>query len=191
MIPKDFYKVYKQCGSLYTTDFDTEAYNLILQMPSYRIDINAIERNSNYTYHYRIFGLDGKLLTINGWNLKNAFFHKAWNENFNPRISLTDPQGICLDDYTIPMPFSKTEKNHGAEIESRLRETFEFIQYISQYQSLYDFKTVHEVSFSNIDDVMRFYLECLKIRDRLPQKALSYITDTIKRKFENYLQKKG
>ena len=44
--------------------------------------------------------------------------------------------------------------------------------------------------FSNlakIDDVIRFYLECLKIRDRLPQDAQIYIIDTVKTKFENYL----
>ena len=64
------------------------------------------------------------------------------------------------------------------------------MQYISQYHSLYDFEVVHNTSLSNIDDVMRFYLECLKIQDRLPQRALYYITDTIKMRFENYLQNK-
>lgn len=65
-----------------------------------------------------------------------------------------------------------------------------FMQYISQYHSLYDFNIVHNTSLSSIDDVMRFYLECLKIKDRLPPKALFYITDTIKRNFESYLRNK-
>ena len=188
MIPKEFYK---RCCPLYITDFDTEAYGLTPQTSSYKIDINVIEHNANYTYHYKIFGLNGKLLTINGWTLKSALFSKGWNESFSPMINLADPQGICLDDYRIPRLFSKTEKNSGREIENRLRETFAFMQYISQYQSLYDFDIVHKAPLSKIDDVMRFYLECLKIKDRLPQKALSYITDTIKKEFESYLQKKG
>lgn len=188
MIPKEFYK---RCCPLYITDFDTEAYGLTPQTSSYKIDINVIEHNANYTYHYKIFGLNGKLLTINGWTLKSALFSKGWNESFSPMINLADPQGICLDDYRIPRLFSKTEKNSGREIENRLRETFAFMQYISQYQSLYDFDIVHKAPLSKIDDVMRFYLEYLKIKDRLPQKALSYITDTIKREFESYLQKKG
>lgn len=191
MIPQEFYKLYKQRCSLYITDFNTEVYDLTSQASSYRIDINAIENYSNYTYHYKIFGLDGKLLTINEWTLKKAYFHKAWNVNYSPLVTLTDPQGICLKDYRLTKPFShKEDKNIGGLIENRLRETFEFIQYISQFQNLYDFKTIHDAPLSNIDDAIRFYLETLKIKDRLPQKALSYITDSLKREFESYLQKK-
>lgn len=187
MIPQEFYK--KHCP-LYVSDFDTGIYNLTPQKSSYKINIRTLENNGNYTYHYRIFGLDEKLLTINGWTLINASFHKSWNVNYSPMINITDPQGIRLDDYTLPEPFFKTEKNIGGEIENRLRETFTFMQYISQFQNLYDFNIVHKTSLSKIDDVIRFYLECLKIKDRLPQKAQFYITDIIKRGFENYLQNK-
>ena len=55
MIPQEFYKLYKQRCSLYITDFNTEVYDLTSQASSYRIDINAIENYSNYTYHYKIF----------------------------------------------------------------------------------------------------------------------------------------
>jgi len=190
MIPKDFYTVYGQCCSLYITDFDTETYVLVPQASSYKVDIKPKENFNNYTYYYKIFGLDGKLLTINGWTLRSASFHKAWNVNYSPMINLTDPQGICLDDYRIPNPFSKREeRNVGCEFENRFRETFAFMQYISQFQNIYDFKTVHKTPLLDIDDVIRYYLECLKIKDRLPQTVLSYITDIIKGKFENYLQK--
>lgn len=187
MIPQEFYK--KRCP-LYISDFDTGIYNLTPQKSSYKINIRTSENNGNYTYHYRIFGLDEKLLTINGWTLINASFHKSWNVNYRPTINITDPQGARLDDYELPEPYYKTEKNIGGEIENRLRETFMFMQYISQYHSLYDFNIVHNTSLSSIDDVMRFYLECLKIQDRLPPKALFYITDTIKRNFESYLRNK-
>lgn len=187
MIPQEFYK--KHCP-LYTADFKTEIYDLVPQKSAYKIDIKIVENYGNYTYYYKIFGLSGRLLTINGWTLRNATFHKSWNVNYRPTINITDPQGARLDDYELPEPYYKTEKNIGGEIENRLRETFMFMQYISQYHSLYDFNIVHNTSLSSIDDVMRFYLECLKIQDRLPQKALFYITDTIKRNFESYLRNK-
>lgn len=188
MIPKEFYKT--KC-SLYTTDFNTEVYDLTPHDSSYKIDIKIVENNANYSYFYKIFGLSGRLLAINGWTLRKASFSQNWNDNFSPIVTIIDPQGICLDNYKLPESFSKTEINiRGGIIENRLRETFTFMQYISQYHSLYDFEVVHNTSLSNIDDVMRFYLECLKIQDRLPQRALYYITDTIKMRFENYLQNK-
>lgn len=61
------------------------------------------------------------------------------------------------------------------------------MKYISEFQSIYDFETVHKASLSNIGDTIRFYLECLKINKRLPQEAQTYIIDIVKKRFENYL----
>lgn len=184
MIPKEFYKEYMP---LYTKDFDTEIYSTIQQSNSYRIDIRFDEKFNNYVYFFKIFGVSGKLLTMNGWTLVKAYFQKNWYENLSPYVTIKDSQGIVLDDYQLEMPFAKTEPNIGGEIENRLREIFHFMKYISKFQSLYDFETVHKTSLSNIGDTMRFYLECLKIKNRLPQEAQTYIIDIVKTRFENYL----
>ena len=184
MIPKEFYKEYMP---LYTKDFDTEIYSTIQQSNSYRIDIRFDEKFNNYVYFFKIFGVSGKLLTMNGWTLVKARFQKNWYENLSPYVTIKDSQGIVLDDYQLEMPFAKTEPNIGGEIENRLREIFHFMKYISKFQSHYDFETVHKTFLSNIGDTMRFYLECLKIKNRLPQEAQTYIIDIIKTKFENYL----
>lgn len=94
-------------------------------------------------------------------------FQKNCYENLSPYVTIKDSQGVILDDYQLEMPFAKTEPNIGGEIENRLREIFHFMKYISDFQSLYDFKTVHKTSLSSIDDVMRFYLECLKIKKQI------------------------
>ena len=173
---------------LYTKDFDTEIYSIIQPPNSYRIDIKSYEKFSNYVYFFKIFGIDEKPLTINGWTLVKARFQKNWYENLSPYVTIRDPQGIVLDEYQLKMPFAKTEQNIGGEIESRLSEIFHFMEYISKFQSLYDFEVVHnKISLSNMDDVIRFYLECLKIRNRLPQEAQSYIINVVKARFENYL----
>ncbi len=155
MIPKEFYK---EKMPLYTKDFDTEIYSTIQQSNSYRIDIRYYENFGNYRYYFKIFGMDEKNLNMNGWTLVKAGFQMCWNENFSPYVTIKDSQGIGLDDYTLKMPFAKTERNIGGEIENRLKEIFHFMKYISQFQSVYDFKTVHETSLSNTDDVIRFYL---------------------------------
>lgn len=172
---------------LYIEDFDTEIYSTIQQSDSYRIDIRYDEKFNNYIYFFKIFGKDGKPLTINGWTLVKAYFQKNWYENLSPFVTIKDSQGVILDDYQLKMPFAKTEPNIGGEIENRLREIFHFMKYISNFQSLYDFKTVHKTSLSSIDDVIRFYLECLKIKNRLPHEAQTYIIDIVKTRFENYL----
>lgn len=184
MIPKEFYKEYMP---LYTKDFDTKIYSTTQQSNSYRIDIRFDEKFNNYVYFFKIFGVSGKLLTMNGWTLVKARFQKNWYENLSPYVTIKDSQGIVLDDYQLEMPFAQTEPNIGGEIENRLREIFHFMKYISKFQSLYDFETVHKAPLSNICDVMHFYLEYLKIRNRLPQEAQTYIIDTIKTRFENYL----
>ena len=159
MIPKEFYK---ERMPLYTEDFDTEIYSAIQQSNSYRIDIRFDEKFNNYVYFFKIFGVSGKLLTMNGWTLVKARFQTNWYDNLSPYVTIKDSQGIVLDDYQLEMPFAKTEPNIGGEIENRLREIFHFMKYISKFQSLYDFETVHKTHLSNIDDTMRFYLECLK-----------------------------
>ena len=78
MIPKEFYKGRMP---LYTEDFDTEIYSAVQQPNSYRIDIKYDEKFNNYVYFFKIFGIDGKLLTINGWTLVKANFQKNWYEN--------------------------------------------------------------------------------------------------------------
>ena len=184
MIPKEFYK---ERMPLYTEDFDTEIYSAVQQPNSYRIDIRYNEKFNNYVYFFKIFGIDGKLLTINGWTLIKAHFQKNWYENFSPYVTIKDSQGLVLDDYRLEIPFAKTEPNTGGEIENRLREIFHFMKYISEFQSIYDFETVHKTSLSNIGDTIRFYLECLKRNKRLPQEAQTYIIDIVKKRFENYL----
>lgn len=158
MIPKEFYK---EPVPLYTEDFDTEIYSTTQQANSYRVDIRYVERNCNDTYFLKIFGMDGKPLNMNGWIFIEASFHVAWNYNYSPSVTIKAPERI-LYKYRLGDSFAKKEYNRGGEIESRLREIFHFMEYISQFQSLYDFETVHGASLSNIDDVIRFYLECLK-----------------------------
>lgn len=185
MIPEEFYKGRMP---LYTEDFDTEMYSTVQQPDSYRVDIRYDEKFNNYVYFFKIFGTDGKPLSLNGWTLVKARFQKNWYDNLSPYVTIMAPQGIILDDYQLEMPFAKTESNIGGEIENRLREIFCFMKYISQFQSLYDFETVHKTSLSNIDDVIRFYLEYQKIKNRLPQDAQIYVEDMIKTKFEDYLK---
>lgn len=185
MIPKGF----KIPCSLYTEDFETEVYTLEPTDDSYRIDIHIEEFNANYTYHCRVFGLDGHLLTINGWTLNGMSFHRAWNENYPPVLELHNERGNSDIEYRLAEPFSKKLRNaEGGTLERRLRETWSFFVYVSGILSLEMFRTIYASPLETVEDVMKYYLECLKVKELLPSKAWCFIENTVKKKFEYFIE---
>ena len=188
MKPKDFY----DRGTLYTLDIESEIYELSpIGEACFRIDSDKSSVGSgNYNFKYSFFDYHNKPLTLNGWTLYRMQFHKAWNDNYPPSIDVIDPKGIQLSSYPIPKPFAKEEYTGKRTRENRLSETYRFFKYISQYKSIYDFKLLNDPKFSTVEDVMHYYLEYLKIRDRLTDAIKAQVEDKLKSYCEKYLSQK-
>ena len=75
---------------LYTEDFDTEIYSAVQQSNSYRIDIKYDEKFNNYVYFFKIFGVSGKLLTMNGWTLVSRPLKRAYLRDISQKQYLAD-----------------------------------------------------------------------------------------------------
>lgn len=188
MIPKGL----KIPGCLYTTDFETEVYTFEPTEQSYRIDIHCEDCNANYTYHCRLFDPNGHLLTMNGWTLCEVSFLRAWNDNYPPILELRNQRGsasVEIAEYRMVEPFAKKRRNgEGGILERRLRETWEFFNYVSNIPNLNMFRTIFCSPFGTVEEVMKYYIECLKIKEFLPANVWSFVEETIKTKFEYYIQ---
>lgn len=188
MIPKGL----KIPGSLYTTDFETEVYTFEPAEQSYRVDIHCEDCNANYTYHCRIIDLNGHLLTANGWTLYGMSFHQAWNENYPPVLELHYSERYGSEEnieYRMVEPFAKKRRNgEGGILERRLKETWEFFKYVSKFPNIDTFKVVHTSPLDTVDGVMRYYLECVKLKRSIPESIWNYVENTIRVKFEYYIQ---
>ena len=184
MLPKEF-----KTGTIYTKNIVSEKYCLESTECNYRVSVSCIQKDSDdCDYYIKIFYINHPF-HYNGWTLNSMTFHKSSEDNYPPIINIKEPNGHIICSMQIPVPFADIKANFEGLLENRLTETYSFIKYISQFRSFDDFKFAYRTHFSSVKDVMRYYVDYIQMKDRLPLNIRAQIESRIKDYFEEYISK--